>query len=66
MSFIINKKGANIVSLHKSLPQKSNPPKTDLEQTIKRISSCLVEGNSKGVKKLAASDDLIAPFSAPN
>ena len=48
MSSILNKKGANIVSLHRSLSHGSNPPQTDLQQTIKRISSNLIEGKITG------------------
>ena len=67
MSSLINKKiRANDVSFPKPRPQVSSPPLSDLEKRIKLISSKLDEGNVNGGKKLAASDDKIAPFSTDN
>ena len=54
------------MSLSKPHSQVSIPPLKYLEQRMKLISSKLGEGNVKGVIRLAASDDKIAPFSTDN
>ena len=54
------------MSLPKPHPQVSSPSLSDLEQRIKLISSKLDEGNVKGVERLVAPDDKIAPFSTDN
>ena len=67
MSSLINKKvRANDVSLPKPYPQILSPPVSDLEQSIKLISSKLDEGNVKGGIRLASSDDKMVPFSTDN
>ena len=46
--------------------QVPSPTLCDLEQKIRLLSRKLDEGNIKGEKRLAASDNKIAPFSYNN